>query len=110
MTERDKIVAQLAKEKVVETICLRMAGTHILAPDLQDLCQNTYLALLKYDAEKIEDLSKTDAIRFFIARILLNQYRSNNSVYEKTFRRFYHYNVLIGVFNDKDEYEPDERR
>lgn len=110
MSERDKIVAKLAKERVVETICLRIAGTNTLPPDLQDLCQNTYLSLLQYDAEKIEDLAKNDAIRFFIARVLLNQYRSGNSVYEKTFRRFYHYNVLIGVFNDKDEYEPDERR
>ena len=105
MTERDKVVAKLAKEKVVETICSRIAGVTELPPSLQDLSQDVYLTLLKYDAEKIVDLAQTDAIRFFIARILLNQYRTDNSKYERTFRKFYKRNVLIGVFND--DIQPD---
>ena len=105
MTERDKVVAKLAKEKVVETICSRIAGVTELQPSLQDLSQDVYLTLLKYDAEKIVDLAQTDAIRFFIARIILNQYRTDNSKYERTFRKFYKRNVLIGVFND--DIQPD---
>lgn len=102
MKERRDIVAALARERTVEAICSRIAGADPLPPELQDLCQNVYVTLLTYDEDKIIDLAQTDAIRFFIARILINQYRSKSSPFYKTFRQYYRRNVLEGVFNDRD--------
>lgn len=59
-----------------------------LTPDLKDLSQMVYLALLEYDEAKIVDLWEHGQINFFIARIIINQYRSSNSPFYKLFRKF----------------------
>ena len=66
---------------MVESIC-----HHALTPDLQDLCQMVYLIILEYDETKIQDLWENEEINFFLARIILNQYRSSNSKFHKLYR------------------------
>lgn len=55
--------------------------------DLQDLAQDVYLILSKYDEAKLQDLDAHNQMRFFVARILLNQYRSKNSPFHVNYRR-----------------------
>lgn len=81
------IVGQLAQERRVETMVENIAKQPLTA-DLKDLVQMVYLILLEYDEEKIIDLWENGQINFFIARIILNQYRSSNSPFHKLFRKY----------------------
>lgn len=83
---RTEIVAQLARDKVVEQMVCNTARAP-LSQNLKDLCQMVYLILLEYDEDKIIDLWETGAMRFFIARIIVNQFRSPRSTYHALFRR-----------------------
>jgi hypothetical protein len=84
---KEEIIMTLADERRVETMVENIAHRS-LTDDLKDLCQMVYLILLEYDDAKIEDLWEHGQINFFIARILLNQYRSTNSPFYKLFRKY----------------------
>ena len=73
---------------------------HALTADLKDLCQMVYLILLEYDEGKLQDLWENDQINFFLARIIINQYRSSNSPFHYLFRRFQERGVYMGVGAD----------
>lgn len=82
-----EIIEQLARERRVETMLANIAKRPV-SGNLEDLCQMVYLILLEYDGTKIEDLWENGQINFFIARILLNQYKSSNSPFYKLFRKY----------------------
>lgn len=82
-----EMVAKLAQERRVETMVENIAGQP-LDTDLKDLSQMVYLILLEYDEDKLLDLWDNGQINFFIARIILNQYRSTNSPFHKLYRKY----------------------
>ena len=82
-----EIIEQLARERRVETMLANIAKKPV-SGNLEDLCQMVYLILLEYDGTKIEDLWDNGQINFFIARILLNQYKSQNSPFYRIFRKY----------------------
>ena len=82
-----EIIDQLARERRVETMLANIAKRPV-SGTLEDLCQMVYLILLEYDEGKIVDLWENGQINFFLARILLNQYRSTNSPFYKLFRKY----------------------
>lgn len=81
-----EIVERLAKERRVEAMVQNIAHAPLSA-DLKDLCQMVYLVLLEYDADKIADLWDNNQMDFFIARIILNQYRTGHSPFHDTIRK-----------------------
>lgn len=96
---RNEIVEYLAKERRVEAMVENICH-HELTADLRDLCQMVYLILLEYDEAKIQDLWENGEINFFIARIIINQYRSSNSPFYSLYRKFQDRSVSIGVGSD----------
>ena len=82
-----EMIARLAQERRVETMVENIAKRP-LAAELKDLAQMVYLVLLEYDETKLADLWENDQINFFIARIILNQYRSSNSQFHKLYRKY----------------------
>lgn len=80
------MVAILARERRVETMVENIAKQPLSA-DLKDLAQMVYVILLEYDEGRLLDLWEHGQINFFIARIILNQYRSVNSPFYKLFRK-----------------------
>lgn len=80
------MVTQLARERRVETMVENIAKQPLSA-DLKDLAQMVYVILLEYDEGRLLDLWEHGQINFFIARIILNQYRSVNSPFYKLFRK-----------------------
>lgn len=94
ITKRD-IIETLAKDKRVEMLVENIAH-HSLTSDLKDLCQMVYLILLEYDESKLQDLWENDQINFFLARIIINQYRSSNSPFHTIFRKYQGRSVSIG--------------
>lgn len=93
--DKYEIVGQLAREQVVEEMVRSIAGTP-LSPDLEDLVQMVYLILLEYDEDKIRNLHEHGEMRFFIARVILNQYRSQSSPFYRLFRQQHRKNERIG--------------
>jgi len=81
------MVEQMARERRVETMVENIARRS-LTPELKDLAQMVYLILLEYDEDKLADLWENGQMNFFIARIIINQYRSANSPFFKLFRKY----------------------
>lgn len=98
MTTKKEIIETLAKERRVEAMVENIAH-HTLTADLKDLCQMVYLIILEYDETKLQDLWENDQINFFLARIIINQYRSSSSPFHYIFRRFQERSVSIGTGN-----------
>lgn len=95
VTDKETIIETLAKDRRVEALVENIAH-HSLTADLKDLCQMVYLILLEYDESKLQDLWENDQINFFIARIILNQYRSSNSPFHAIFRKYQERSLSIG--------------
>lgn len=93
--DKTEIVAQLAQRQVVEEMVRNISGKDLDA-NLRDLVQMVYLILLEYDADKIQNLHENGEIRFFIARVILNQYRSESSEYYRLIRRSSYRNEQLG--------------
>ena len=81
------IISEIAKKKVVETM-VKNVTYKPLNDDTKDLVQMVYLILLEYDEEKLKDLWLNNQINFFLARIIINQFRSKNSPFHTIFRKF----------------------
>ena len=96
------IIETLAKERRVEALVENIAH-HSLTADLKDLCQMVYLVLLEYDEEKLQDLWENEQINFFLARGIINQYRSSNSPFHTIFRKMQERSVYMGVGADINE-------
>ena len=95
VTDKKTIIETLAKDRRVEALVENIAH-HSLTADLKDLCQMVYLILLEYDESKLQDLWENEQINFFIARIILNQYRSSNSPFHAIFRKYQERSISIG--------------
>lgn len=84
---KSDIIEAIAKERMVETMVSNIAHQSLTA-DLKDLTQMVYLILLEYDETKLQDLWDNNQISFFLARIIINQYRSSNSPFHTIYRKF----------------------
>lgn len=56
-----------------------------------DLVQEIYLILLQYDQQKLNEIKEKNQLRFFIARIIRNQWFSDTSPFFKQYRKYYKY-------------------
>ena len=73
-----------------------------LTPELEDLSQMVYQIILEYPEDKVLDLWENGQIGFFIARVVLNQYRSASSPYYYLYMRFA---KNAGVLEDRPDEE-----
>lgn len=87
MMSKSDIIEAIAKARMVETMVQNIAHQSLTA-DLKDLTQMVYLILLEYDETKLQDLWENNQISFFLARIIINQYRSSNSPFHTIYRKF----------------------
>ncbi len=92
---KQTIIETLAKERRVEALVENIAH-HSLTADLKDLCQMVYLILLEYDESKLQDLWENEQMNFFLARIIINQYRSSNSPFHSIYRKYQERSISIG--------------
>ena len=87
MMSKSEIIEEVAKAGMVELMVQNIAH-HTLDADLKDLAQMVYLILLEYDESKLQDLWENEQMGFFLARIIINQYRSSNSPFHTIYRKF----------------------
>ena len=84
---KSEIIEEVDKAGRVEHMVQNIAH-HALEDDLKDRAQMVYLILLEYDETKLQDLWENEQIEFFLARIIINQYRSSNSPFHTIYRKF----------------------
>lgn len=87
MVDKAYIVDTLARERRIETMVETIARQSLTA-DLKDLCQIVYLAILEYDADRLSDLWENGQINYFLARVIINQYRSVNSPFYYIIKKY----------------------
>ncbi len=83
-----KIVGQLARSRTVEDLVSNITHHSSIEADLADLVQIIYFALLQTDAKRLEELTTSGGIKFYIVRMIQNQYFSKNSPFYMEIRRF----------------------
>lgn len=82
-----EIAEWLAGHGVVESMVRNITGRP-LDTELMDLVQMVYQIVLEYDGDVIESLWESRQLRFFLARIIMNQYRSRTSPFYRELVRF----------------------
>jgi hypothetical protein len=100
--EKNQIITEIARKQIVESMVKNIAHQS-LTPDLKDLCQMVYLILLEYDEQKLQDLWQNNQMPYFLARIIINQFRSSNSPFHTIFRKFQEKSVDITGMDWEDE-------
>lgn len=97
---RKEIVEELAEQQVVEhlvrVIC-KVSATY-----LQDLSQMIYVYLLEYDEDKLVTLYEEGSLRFFLVRIIKNQWHSNTSPFHYAYRKFIHNSNELTDYEDEN--------
>ena len=83
-----KIVGQIAECRTVEDLVRNITHHAQLDADLADLVQIIYFALLQTDVKRLEDLTSSGGMRFYIVRMIQNQYFSKNSPFYAEIRKF----------------------
>ena len=83
-----EIVGKLAKDKVVETLVQNVTHHSVVRGNLLDLSQIIYFALLQTDPARLEHLASTGQMKFYIVRMIMNQFFSQSSPFYKEIRKF----------------------
>ena len=83
-----KIVGQIAECRTVEDLVRNITHHAQLDADLADLVQIIYFALLQTDVKRLEELTTSGGIKFYIVRMIQNQYFSKNSPFYWEIRQF----------------------
>lgn len=104
---KNRIINELATNKVVEELCCNMGVEQAY---LDDLVQEIYLILLEYNEDKLIKMYERKQLKFFIVRIIMNQYFSKNSPFYKKYKMYdqkQDYNKEIET--EEDEFDTEDR-
>jgi hypothetical protein len=84
MTARE-IINQIAAGREYKDLCKNIAKGHEL---YEDLFQELIIILCEYDSVKLEELYAKGQIKWFIVKIIKNQFQSTTSPFYKKYRAF----------------------
>lgn len=82
------IVGEIAKNRIVEDLILKITHHDQVTDELEDLAQIIYFALLQTDSSLLEHLIQSRELNFYLTRMIMNQYYSANSPFYAEIRRF----------------------
>lgn len=85
MPTNNKIVEEIYNTGLLRELCENIG---VLPKDIEDFQQEIYLILLEYDTEKIKELYNKKQLKFFMVRIIQNQYHSKNSPFYMKYKRY----------------------
>lgn len=100
-----EVVEYIIENKIVETL---VRDYKVENEFKDDLIQETYLILLNYDQNKLKQLIENKHIKFYIARIIKNQYFSKSCEFFRKFKRPLLLKETLQPILDNEEGEPDE--
>lgn len=106
MGRRDEIMQWVIDNKIVENICKNIG---VKQTYLDDFMQEIYLILLEYDENKLYEIYEKKQLKFFISRIMLNQWNSKTSPFYTKYRKWYEYeDGNIKITEDEDEIDGED--
>lgn len=97
--DKNQIIEQAAKDKVVEEIVYKVARGQEDEDDLKDLISDIYLNLLEKDDELIETLHIKGDMKFYISRMVVNSILSKNSRYYYIYKKMRKNKISIDEIN-----------
>lgn len=105
---KNEVIEKISNEKMVEEIVHNIAQTN--NNNTRDLVQDVYLILLETDEDKIIKLYVNKQMKFYITRIVMNQYNSTLSPYYMKYRKhsFLSYDIDTYLQELEDKYTRDE--
>lgn len=74
--------------------------------DMDDLKQEIFIILLEYDEEKINKMYELKQLKWFIIKLIKNQYFSANSPYYKKYKKYYQLidgNIINGECENEEQ-------
>lgn len=83
MTNKE-IVDEIANDKMVEEIARNIRVT---SDYYKDFVQEMYLTLLEYDTDKLTEIYNKKQMKFFVARICINNWASGTSPFFCKYKR-----------------------
>ena len=83
-----QIVGRIAESRMVEVLIQSVTHHPAIEGDLKDLAQIIYFALLQTDVARLEQLTASGEMQFYIVRMIQNQYFSNRSPFYAEIIRF----------------------
>lgn len=86
MDRKNRIIEQLESDGLLYTLFKNMG---VRSDEMDDLKQEIYVILLEYNEDKLIQLYEKKQLKFFLVRIITNQYFSGNSPYYKKYKRYY---------------------
>lgn len=86
---------------LIKDIVYNIAKTN--DPDLEDLIQEISLTLLEMDQTKVEQLYENNELKFFIARIAVNNIKSNTSQYYYKYKKHHNFEINFENLTSIDE-------
>ena len=84
--DKDGIIGELAQKKVIEEIITNIKG--VFTEDEQELAQDLYLDLMNKEDSLIQKLHEEKSLKYYIARMAVNNINSVNSPYYYKYRRY----------------------
>lgn len=100
MVERkQEIITELSRERVVEELVSNITKSNSF--EIGDLIQDIYVFLLDYNDDKIIELYENKQLKYFIVRMIYNNYFSVNSRYYYKYKKFINNSTQIEDLYDK---------
>lgn len=101
----NRIVTEIYEEGLLRELC---ENIRVSSNDIDDLMQEIYIILLGYDEKKIVEMYEKKQLKFFIVRIIQNQYNSKTSPFYRKYKKYYQYidgNYMNDENNEDESYD-----
>lgn len=95
-----KIITEIETSGLLRELC---ENIRVSSNDIDDLMQEIYLILLEYDRDKLIDLYEKKQLKFFMVRIIQNQYNSKTSPFYRKYKKYYKYIDGNFINNENNE-------
>jgi len=85
MVGKDSIILEVSKSDDYKRMCSRICGGN---PLHRDLFQELIIMLYSITNEKLIELHKQDQLKFYISRLIKNQWTNKYSIFSRKYRQF----------------------
>lgn len=104
MVGKNGIIAEIYSSGILEELFKNMG---VKENDIDDLKQEISMILLEYNSTKIIEMYEKKQLKFFLVKVIQNQYFSSNSPYYKKYKKYYQL-VDGNIINSETENEGEE--
>lgn len=101
----NRIVTEIYESGILRELC---ENIRVSSNDMDDFLQEMYMVLLEYNPEKIVEMYEKKQLKFFMVRIIQNQYNSKTSPFYRKYKKYYKYIDGNYINDENNEDECDE--